>query len=187
LKNLLNEDDFKSPNTPEHRILRNLKKELDTDYQSNFTMDNQTLMVSFRGKKVEIDIEKIGNHDYQYTFHDSSNGQEFNVGDVVRVEGDDTDVNEVLRLIFSGQISPNDTAGTTNNNTLKYKLGDPRYGTDDPRSLDELEKVIIKHMKVKERGDGNIKVNNEINIVYLIYKNKGGKKSKKTLEAIARN
>jgi hypothetical protein len=42
-------------------------------------------------------------------------------------------------------------------------------------------------MKVKERGDGNIKVNNEINIVYLIYKNKGGKKSKKTLEAIARN
>jgi hypothetical protein len=104
LKNLLNEDDFKSPNTPEHRILRNLKTELDSDYQSNFTIDNQTLMVSFQGKKVEIDVEKIGNHDYQYTFTDSSNGQEFNVGDVVRVEGDDTDVNEVLRLIFSGQI-----------------------------------------------------------------------------------
>jgi hypothetical protein len=101
LKNLLNEDDFKSPNTPEHRILRNLKTELDSDYQSNFTIDNQTLMVSFQGKKVEIDVEKIGN---QYTFTDSSNGQEFNVGDVVRVEGDDTDVNEVLRLIFSGQI-----------------------------------------------------------------------------------
>jgi hypothetical protein len=67
-----------------------------------------------------------------------------------------------------------------------YELGDPRYGTDDPRSLDELEKVILKHMKVKERGDGNIKVNNEINIVYSIYKNKGGKKTKKTLEAIAR-
>ena len=69
----------------------------------------------------------------------------------------------------------------------KYELGDPKYGTDDPRSLDELEKLILKHMKVKERGDGNIKVNNEINIVYLIYKNKGGKKTKKTLEAIARN
>jgi hypothetical protein len=69
----------------------------------------------------------------------------------------------------------------------KYELDDPRYGTDDPRSLDELEKLILKHMKVKERGDGNIKVNNEINIVYLIYKNKGGKKTKKTLEAIARN
>jgi hypothetical protein len=69
----------------------------------------------------------------------------------------------------------------------KYELDDPRYGTDDPRSLDELEKLILKHMKVKERGDGNIKVNNEINFVYLIYKNKGGKKTKKTLEAIARN
>ena len=100
----LNEDDFKSPNTPEHRILRNLKKELDTDYQSNFTMDNQTLMVSYNGKKVEIDIETIGNHDYQYVFHDSSNGQMYDVGDVVRVEGDDTDVNEVLRLIFSGML-----------------------------------------------------------------------------------
>jgi hypothetical protein len=69
----------------------------------------------------------------------------------------------------------------------KYELGDPRYGTDDPRSLDELEKAILKHMKVKESGNGNIKVNNEINILYLIYKNKGGKKTKKTLEAIARN
>ena len=68
----------------------------------------------------------------------------------------------------------------------KYGIDDPRYGTDDPRSLDELEKLILKHMKVKERGDGNIKVNNEINIVYLIYKNKGGKKTKKALEAIAR-
>jgi hypothetical protein len=28
----------------------------------------------------------------------------YEVGDVVRVEGDDTDVNEVLRLIFSGMI-----------------------------------------------------------------------------------
>ena len=67
-----------------------------------------------------------------------------------------------------------------------YELGDPKYGTDDPRSLDELEKAIIKWMKVKERGDGNIKVGNEINILFLIYKNKGGKKTKKTLEAIAR-
>ena len=104
LKNLLNEDDFKSSNTPEYRILLNLKKKLDSDYQSNFTLDNQTLMVSYNGKKVEIDIDKIGNHDYQYTFHDSSNGQMYDVGDVVRVEGDDTDVNEVLRLIFSGMI-----------------------------------------------------------------------------------
>ena len=104
LKNLLNEDDFKSPNTPAHNILRNLKKELDSDYQSNFTMDNQTLMVSYNGKKVEIDVEQIGNHDHQYTFTDSSNGQEYEVGDAVRVEGDDTDVNEVLRLIFIGQI-----------------------------------------------------------------------------------
>lgn len=104
LKNLLNEDDFKSPNTPEHRILLSLKKNLDSDYQSNFTLDNQTLMVSYNGKKVEIDIDKMGNHEYQYTFHDSSNGQMYDVGDVVRVEGDDTDVNEVLRLIFSGMI-----------------------------------------------------------------------------------
>ena len=105
LKNLLNEDDFKSPNTPEYRILLNLKKKLDSDYQSNFTLDNQTLMVSYYGRKVEIDVDRIGNHDYQYTFHDSSNGQEYEVGDAVRVEGDDTDVNEVLRLIFAGQLS----------------------------------------------------------------------------------
>jgi hypothetical protein len=72
------------------------------------------------------------------------------------------------------------------NEKESYELGDPRYGTDDPRSLDELEKLILKHMKVKESGNGNIKVNNEINIVYSIYKNKGGKKTKKTLEAIAR-
>jgi hypothetical protein len=73
------------------------------------------------------------------------------------------------------------------NEKESYELGDPRYGTDDPRSLDELEKLILKHMKVKESGNGNIKVNNEINIVYSIYKNKGGKKTKKTLEVIARN
>ena len=66
-------------------------------------------------------------------------------------------------------------------------LNEAGYGSDDPRSLDELEKAIIKHMKVKESGNGNIKVNNEINILYLIYKNKGGKKTKKTLEAVARN
>jgi hypothetical protein len=104
LKNLLNEDDFKSPNTPEHRILRHLKNVLDPDYQSNFTLDNQTLMVSFRGKQVEVEASKFDNHDYEYLFHNSSTGEEYNVGDVVRVEGDDTDVNEVLRLIFSGQI-----------------------------------------------------------------------------------
>jgi hypothetical protein len=62
-----------------------------------------------------------------------------------------------------------------------------KYGIDDPRSLDQLEKEIIKYMKVKESGNGNIKVNNEINILYSIYKNKGGKKTKKTLEAITRN
>lgn len=62
-----------------------------------------------------------------------------------------------------------------------------KYGIDDPRSLDELEKAIIKHMKVKESGKGNIKISNEINILYSIYKNKGGKKTKKTLESIARN
>ena len=62
-----------------------------------------------------------------------------------------------------------------------------KYGIDDPRSLDELEKAIVKQMKVKERGDGNIKVNNEINILYSIYKNKGGKKTKKTLEAKAKD
>jgi hypothetical protein len=73
------------------------------------------------------------------------------------------------------------------NEKESYELGDPRYGTDDPRSLDQLEKEIIKYMKVKESGNGNIKVNNEINIKFLIYKNKGGKKTKKTLEAIARN
>jgi hypothetical protein len=62
-----------------------------------------------------------------------------------------------------------------------------KYGIDDPRSLDELEKAILKHMKVKESGNGNIKVGNEITLLYAIYKNKGGKKTKKTLEAIARN
>ena len=72
------------------------------------------------------------------------------------------------------------------NEKESYELSDPRYGTDDPRSLDQLEKEIIKYMKVKESGNGNIKVNNEINIKFLIYKNKGGKKTKKTLEAIAR-
>ena len=69
----------------------------------------------------------------------------------------------------------------------KYELDDPKYGTDDPRSLDELEKLILRHMKVKERGDGNIKVNNEIILLFATYKNKGGKKTKKTLEAIARS
>jgi hypothetical protein len=70
---------------------------------------------------------------------------------------------------------------------LKVLNENEKYGIDDPRSLDELEKVIVKQMKVKERGDGNIKVGNEINILYSIYKNKGGKKTKKTLEAIARD
>jgi len=69
---------------------------------------------------------------------------------------------------------------------LKVLNENEKYGTDDPRSLDELEKAIVKQMKVKERGDGNIKVNNEINILFSIYKNKGGKKSKQALEAIAR-
>ncbi len=58
---------------------------------------------------------------------------------------------------------------------------------DDHRSLDELEKAIVKQMKEKESGNSNIKVSNEINILFSIYKNKGGKKTKKTLEAIARN
>jgi hypothetical protein len=62
-----------------------------------------------------------------------------------------------------------------------------KYGIDDPRSLDELEKAIVKQIKVKESGNGNIKVSNEINILFSIYKNKGGKKTKKTLEAIARD
>lgn len=61
-----------------------------------------------------------------------------------------------------------------------------KYGINDPRSLDELEKAIIKHMKVKESGNGGIKVGNEINILFSIYKNKGGKKVKQALEAIAR-
>jgi hypothetical protein len=104
LKNLLSEDDFKSPNTPEHRILRILQKELDADYQSNFTMDNQTLMVTYSGRKVEIDVARFGNHEYQYIFTDGSTGKEYEVGDAVGVEGDDTDVNEILREIFSGQI-----------------------------------------------------------------------------------
>jgi hypothetical protein len=73
------------------------------------------------------------------------------------------------------------------NESKKYELDDPKYGTDDPRSLDKLEELILNYMKVKERGEGNIKVSNEINIVYLIYKNKGGKKTKKALEAIARS
>jgi hypothetical protein len=62
-----------------------------------------------------------------------------------------------------------------------------KYGIDDPRSLDELEKAIVKQIKVKESGNSNIKVSNEINILFSIYKNKGGKKTKKTLEAIARD
>ena len=70
---------------------------------------------------------------------------------------------------------------------LKVLNENEKYGIDDPRSLDELEKAIVKQMKVKERGDGNIKVNNEINILYSIYKNNGGKKTKKTLEAVARD
>ena len=69
---------------------------------------------------------------------------------------------------------------------LKVLNENEKYGIDDPRSLDELEKAILKHMEVKERGDGNRKVSNEINILFSIYKNKGGKKTKKTLEAIAR-
>jgi hypothetical protein len=70
---------------------------------------------------------------------------------------------------------------------LKVLNENEKYGIDDPRSLDELEKAIVKQMKVKERGDGNIKVSNEINILFSIYKNKGGKKTKKTLEATARD
>mgnify|MGYP003335483796 CR=1 FL=1 len=64
---------------------------------------------------------------------------------------------------------------------------DEKYGINDPRSLDELEKAIVKQMKVKESGNSNIKVSNEINILFSIYKNKGGKKTKKTLETIARD
>jgi hypothetical protein len=72
------------------------------------------------------------------------------------------------------------------NEKESYEIGDTKYGTDDPRSLDQLEKAIVKQIKVKESGNGNIKVSNEINILFSIYKNKGGKKTKKTLEAIAR-
>jgi hypothetical protein len=68
---------------------------------------------------------------------------------------------------------------------FKYLNENEKYGIDDPRSLDELEKAIVKQIKVKESGNGNIKVSNEINILFSIYKNKGGKKTKKTLEAIA--
>jgi hypothetical protein len=57
---------------------------------------------------------------------------------------------------------------------------------EDSRSLEELEKAILKQMKVKESGNGDIKVGNEINLLYSKYKNKGGKKTKKELEAIAR-
>jgi hypothetical protein len=70
---------------------------------------------------------------------------------------------------------------------LKVLNENEKYGIDDPRSLDELEKAIVKQIKVKESGNGNIKVSNEINILFSIYKNKGGKKTKKTLEAIARD
>ena len=70
---------------------------------------------------------------------------------------------------------------------LKVLNENEKYGIDDPRSLDELEKAIIKQMKVKESGNGNIKVSNEINILFSIYKNKGGKKTKKTLETTARD
>jgi uncharacterized protein with gpF-like domain len=59
--------------------IQNLKKELDSDYQSNFTLDNQTLMVSYNGKKVEIDIDKIGNHDYQYVFQNPITKQKVEV------------------------------------------------------------------------------------------------------------
>ena len=69
---------------------------------------------------------------------------------------------------------------------LKVLNENEKYGIKDPRSLDELEEDILKQMKVKERGGGNREVNNEINILYSIYKNKGGKKTKKTLEADAR-
>jgi hypothetical protein len=70
---------------------------------------------------------------------------------------------------------------------LKVLNENEKYGIDDPRSLDELENAIIKQMKVKESGNGNRKVSNEINILYSIYKNKGGKKSKKALEARAKD
>ena len=70
---------------------------------------------------------------------------------------------------------------------LKVLNENEKYGIDDPRSLDELEKAIIKQMKVKESGNGNRKISNEINILFSIYKNKGGKKTKKTLEATARD
>ncbi len=70
---------------------------------------------------------------------------------------------------------------------LKVLNENEKYGINDPRSLDELEKAIVKQMKVKESGNSNRKVSNEINILFSIYKNKGGKKTKKTLEAIARD
>ena len=70
---------------------------------------------------------------------------------------------------------------------LKVLNENEKYGIDDPRSLDELEKAIIKQMKVKESGNGNRKISNEINILFSIYKNKGGKKTKKTLEATAKD
>ena len=144
LKNLLNEDDFKSPNTQEHHILRTLKKELDSDYRSNFTLDHQTLMVSYNGRKVEIDVDRISNHDYHYTFTDNRNGQKYEVGDVVRVNGDDTDVNEVLRQIFSGQMrtSLGEDADQNNNGYPDATESNWHAPRDGFASLDQLKAAI---------------------------------------------
>lgn len=62
-----------------------------------------------------------------------------------------------------------------------------KYGINDPRSLNQLEKDILKYLKVKESGRYDTKVSNEINILYSIYKNKGGKKKLKDLEQITKS
>lgn len=56
------------------------------------------------------------------------------------------------------------------------------YGSNDPRSLGDIEKKLAELMDFSLSGYDR-KVANEINILASIYKNKGGKK---TLKAIAK-
>ena len=64
----------------------------------------------------------------------------------------------------------------------KKVLKEDGYGSDDPRSLEDIEKKLAELMDFSLSGYDR-KVANEINILASIYKNKGGKK---TLKAIAK-
>jgi hypothetical protein len=148
---------------------KNLKENIKTDSELNRIVKKIQDGASRGEMQTDMILAELG--DFYTAVYDSGDTELIRLYNQLRMSADETP--DIQRYSAS--------------KLFKYLNENEKYGIDDPRSLDELEKAIVKQIKVKESGNGNIKVSNEINILFSIYKNKGGKKTKKTLEAIARN